>query len=329
MQRWLQRHRMPIYRRCVIQQATDSGFGTALEQLMVGARLWDTSLARRLGVSRSEVFRWRTGRAVPASRNRSRLVDVFRRDGTSLNKLGASHALLLEALEEPWDPPMEGHPLERMDLAQSCMVFAYQYSRRSLPSQWSKRLIELEKVTEGTMESMLYRFSASHRPASVTRAYREWYDDDVVEAYVDSLAARHRLFEERVQQYTVRHLYSKTALLDFLRQRRFHGSQLDPAPVREQVELIVRDLDNHYPNFEIGLDEEPLPFHATIVGRQTVLLLMRDPNPTDATCWAILGMEIAGHDMVRTFSQAFERTWAKKSVVRDPALVKRWLLEQV
>jgi hypothetical protein len=36
-------------------------FGALLEELMLRAGLWDTSLARRLGASRSEVFRWRTG----------------------------------------------------------------------------------------------------------------------------------------------------------------------------------------------------------------------------------------------------------------------------
>ena len=48
-------------------------FGVLLEQLMLRAGIWDTALARRLGASRSEVFRWRTGRAMPTRRNLERL----------------------------------------------------------------------------------------------------------------------------------------------------------------------------------------------------------------------------------------------------------------
>jgi len=48
-------------------------FGEALEQLMLRRDLWDTALSRRIGVTRSEVYRWRTGRTIPSRRSLERL----------------------------------------------------------------------------------------------------------------------------------------------------------------------------------------------------------------------------------------------------------------
>src|SRR5688572_2385409 len=52
-------------------------FGALLEQLMLRAGIWDTVLARRIGASRSEVFRWRTGRVMPTWRNVERLQNAL------------------------------------------------------------------------------------------------------------------------------------------------------------------------------------------------------------------------------------------------------------
>src|SRR5262245_52931452 len=52
-------------------------FGEALEHLMLRANVWDTTLARRLGVARPQVFRWRTGRAMPSRRSLDRLVTAL------------------------------------------------------------------------------------------------------------------------------------------------------------------------------------------------------------------------------------------------------------
>src|SRR5947208_14445125 len=56
---------------------TPKTFGALLEKLMLRAGIWDTALARRLGASRSEVFRWRTGRAMPTRRNLERLQNAL------------------------------------------------------------------------------------------------------------------------------------------------------------------------------------------------------------------------------------------------------------
>src|ERR1044071_2728617 len=58
-------------------RAGAQSFGAFLEKLMLRAGIWDTALARRLGASRSEVFRWRTGRAMPTWRNVERLQNAL------------------------------------------------------------------------------------------------------------------------------------------------------------------------------------------------------------------------------------------------------------
>src|SRR3954454_2618066 len=78
MQRFIRRD-MQRWGRVMGARARDIGssvrqsFGGELEQLMLRAEVWDTALARRLEVSRSEVFRWRTGRSLPSRHNLARL----------------------------------------------------------------------------------------------------------------------------------------------------------------------------------------------------------------------------------------------------------------
>jgi len=38
---------------------------------------------------------------------------------------------------------------------------------------------------------------------------------------------------------------------------------------------------------------------------------------------------MSGLSVVKTFSQAFDRTWGKRTVVKDPAEVRTWLTGQL
>lgn len=40
-------------------------------------------------------------------------------------------------------------------------------------------------------------------------------------------------------------------------------------------------------------------------------------------------METSGLSVVKTFSQAFDRTWGKRSVAKDPAAVRAWFASQL
>jgi len=85
----------------------------------------------------------------------------------------------------------------------------------------------------------------------------------------------------------------------------------------------------HYPNFSIGLDEDALPFDATIVGHEVVLLTLRQAHMVNAQGWTIFGMEMSGLSVVKTFSQAFDRTWGKRNLTKDPAAIRAWFMSQL
>ena len=307
-------------------------FGEVLEQLMLRANVWDTALARRLGASRSEVFRWRTGRALPSRRNLERLQNALQwsADGSPMP---------LEPAE--WDQllVLSGHGIawrtsgpderNRVELPDRCAVYAYQYEQRSFPSQWSRRATEIEREVQGSMHCMLYRPPTFLRPDSITRLYTHWYDADIVDRYVEDLDERRALWEKRVAEYEVRHIYSKQMLAGYISSRTWQGHQLTPEQVHDHMMLLLDLLDRHYPNFAIGLDEDVLPFDATIVGHEVVLLRLRHAHMVNAAGWTIFGMEMSGLSVVKTFSQAFDRTWGKRTVVKDPAEVRTWLTGQL
>ena len=299
---------------------------------MVRAGLWDTTLARRLGASRSEVFRWRTGRTLPSRRNLDRLESALQwSNGPDNVSLDAAEVDLLRSLS--------GHavvgldempdPRNRVELPDRCAVYAYQYGERSFPSQWSRRASEVEHQIQGAMHCMLHRPPTFLRPNSVTELYHRWYDADVVERYVADLAERRRCWEQRIEEYEVRHIYSKPLLAEYLRSRRWQGLELTREQVEEQFRMLLDLLDRFYPNFAIGLDEDLLPFDATIVGHEVVLLTLRQANMVNAAGWTIFGMEMTGLSVVKTFSQAFDRTWGKRSVIKDPNAVKAWIASQL
>lgn len=307
-------------------------FGAHLESLMLRAGIWDTALARRLGASRSEVFRWRTGRAMPTRRNLERLQNALQwsSDGVlvPLDPAEWDQLLVLGGHGVPWrtSGPDERN---RVELPDRCAVYAYQYEQRSFPSQWSRRAAEVEREVQGSMHCMLYRPPTFFRPPSMTRLYREWYDADVVERYIEELDDRLALWEQRVAEYEVRHIYSKPGLAAYLRSRSWQGHQITHEQLREQIMMLLDLLDRHYPNFAIGLDDDQLPFDATIVGHEVVLLRLRQANMVNAAGWTIFGMEMSGLSVVKTFSQAFDRTWGKRTVTRDPAEIRAWFTSQL
>src|SRR5262249_39974686 len=160
---------------------------------------------------------------------------------------------------------------------------------------------EIEREVQGAMHCMLYRPPTFFRPASMTRMYHRWYDKDVIERYVEELDERRQLWEQRVAEYEVRHIYSKPGLTAYLRTRTWQGHQVTREQVRDQIMMLLDLLDRYYPNFSIGLDEDELPFDATIVGHEVVLLRLRQANQVNANGWTIFGMEMSGLSVVKTF----------------------------
>src|SRR3954453_2865675 len=174
-------------------------FGAHLEQLMLRAGIWDTGLARRLGASRSEVFRWRTGRAMPSRRNLERLQNALQwsSNGTLMPLESAEWDRLLVLAGHGIPRPSNGPDARnRVELPDRCAVYAYQYEQRSFPTEWARRIMEIEREIQGGMHCMLYRPPTFLRPDSMTRMYAQWYDDDPVEHYVQDLAERRRRWEE-------------------------------------------------------------------------------------------------------------------------------------
>jgi transcriptional regulator with XRE-family HTH domain len=126
--------------------AATAAFAPRLERIMLGAGLWDASLARRLGVARSEVFRWRTGRVLPAARNRTRLAEVLRAAvrASGHELLPDERALIDQLAAESADHLADAR--NRVELPDRCAVYAYQCAPRSFPSQCSRRTDELERL---------------------------------------------------------------------------------------------------------------------------------------------------------------------------------------
>lgn len=302
-------------------------FGEALEQVMLKRDLWDTALSRRIGVTRSEVYRWRTGRTIPSRRSLERLQAALqwsaRGDRVALAGAEWDNLLSLTGHAIPSLDMMPGLR-DRAELSDRCVVYAYQYERRSFPSQWSRRAMEIEREIQGGIHASLHRPPTFLRPESVSRIYERWYDADLVDRYVEDLAERRRHWEQRVEEYEVRHLFSKPMLTEFARTRRWQGVALTPEQMREQVEILVELLDRYYPNYAIGLDEETLPYDSTIVGQEVVLLTLRQRPSVNMAGWTIFGMEMTGLSVVKTFSQGFDRLWGKRSVTKGPAAIRAW-----
>jgi transcriptional regulator with XRE-family HTH domain len=302
-------------------------FGETLEQLMLRRGLWDTAVATRIGVTRSEVYRWRTGRTVPSRRSLERL-----RSGLQLSAQGQSTTLTPSEWERLL--ALSGHaaPIpsflprtrDRADLSDRCVVYAYQYERRSFPSGWSRRALEIEREIHGGMRGSLHRPPTFLRPESVSRLYSRWYDEDLVEQYVAELRERRERWEQRVEEYEILQLYSKQMMAEYVRTRRWQGIELSPEQLREQVDILLTMLDRHYPNFSVGLDDEILPYDATIIGQEVVLLTLRQRPSINVAGWTIFGMEMSGLPVVRTFSQGFDRMWGRRTVMRDPAAIRAW-----
>jgi hypothetical protein len=309
-----------------------ASFGDVLEQLMLRAKVWDTALARRLEVSRSEVFRWRTGRTLPSRRSLERLQGALHwSNNGALVPLDPSEWDRLLVLAGHGQPrPMNGSDeRNRVELPDQCAVYAYQYERRSFPSEWSRRSAQVEREIQGSMHGMLHRPPTFLRPASITRLYDQWYDRDVVDQYIQDQEERLKLWERRTEEYEVRHIYSKQAMAGYMRSRVWQGHQLSTEQMTDQVDLLLGLLDRHYPNFAIGLDEDALPFDATIVGHEVVLLTLRQAHMVNAQGWTIFGMEMSGLSVVKTFSQAFDRTWGKRNLTKDPAAIRAWFASQL
>jgi hypothetical protein len=302
-------------------------FGDALEQLMMRRGLWDTAFSSRIGVTRSEVFRWRTGRTIPSRRNLERIRAALEwsptGDDISLTPAEWDELLFLAGHAAP-APAGWAQARDRADLSDRCVVYAYQYGRRSFPSQWARRSLEVEQEIQGGIRSSLHRPPTFLRPESVTRLYEAFYDADLVEQYVVELRERRARWEQRLQEYEVQQLYSTPMLAEFMRSRRWQGQVLTPEQMREQVDILLDLLDRHYPNFSIGLDDEPLPYDATIVGQEVVLMTLRQRPSFNMVGWTIFGMEMSGLSVVKTFSQGFDRLWGKRSVTKGPGAVRAW-----
>jgi hypothetical protein len=154
---------------------------------MLRARLWDTTLARRLGVARPQVFRWRTDRAMPSRRSVERLEQALQWsiDGEHLPFDPAEHDRLLVLAGHGLTSLEDIHDSRsKVELPDRCAVYSHRYDRRSWPTQWSLRTYQIEAEVEGAMHCMLYRLPSFFQPEPMMRLYERWYDGDRVETYI-------------------------------------------------------------------------------------------------------------------------------------------------
>ena len=163
-------------------------FSSALTEFMNRAGIGDTELARRIGVARLTVRRWREGNNLPNEETIRKLKSGLR----WLDSTAAIHELTNEEVEQllvtagrQHLPVRQDVEAERTTSTDRCIVYSARYSPVLFPSRWSTRMIELERSVSGSLYMMWSTLpSITRSPAFYQGAYsRELFQRDKVEAY--------------------------------------------------------------------------------------------------------------------------------------------------
>ncbi len=306
--------------------------GELMTRFMDRAEVGDSELGRRIGMSRVTVARWHGGEAVPQEESIRKLKTALRWvDSTGVvRELDDSEVdeLRVAAGYHIAPPQPEMNRAERTD---RCIVYSSRYAPDAFPSQWSNRVIELERAIPGSIATMWNTLpSITRPPAFYSGAHkRDIYRQDKVEAYMAAHEARQQGFLKRLEGSYVRHLYSKKGVDSFLGGASAGGRpEWDfwrlPRPVLvKQLDMILDWMDR-YENFEVRYRESDVPGNVTIIGHDVVLTefsLYSSLRTTDN----INGLELIGTAASVQFTKQFESYWSDKETVKKHEDVTAWL----
>ena len=310
-----------------------SHFKVVFNEFLDRAEVSDSELARRMGVARLTVRRWKEGESLPnedsvrAMRSALRWVDE---EGAVLDLSDDEIGRLLTAggyhTGATSIAPAEG---DRTASTDRCTVYTHRYSRDAFPSQWSTRIIELEALIPGSIYTMWGVLPSVTRSAEFySRGYENGlYDREHVESYMVAHRRRQDAFLNRLQESEVHHLYSVQGIRNFLTGASAIASPLWgwwEAPkhvVEQQFDNVFSWLDN--PNFEVRLRPN-VPGNVTIIGLDTVLVEFTHTARTK-TSDNITGLEIVGPDATLQFTKQFRSFWSDEETIKGRDEVIRQL----
>jgi hypothetical protein len=206
------------------------------------------------------------------------------------------------------------------------VLYIYRHAHNRFPTEWTEAMLRREAEVPGPMITMFSSFHALVRPPELYELYAEqgFYDADAVHSYVEKVRERQADFRNRLLKNTVRHVYSKQALVEFFVSGRWRQLTLPPDMVTKHVDLVVALLDQ-FEKFHVGLSSLPIPLHATVVGHRSAFVEMlhfEHPAPAAAS---LFGFETNRLEIVVVLEEQFDSIWDSEAVETGRAEVRAWL----
>jgi hypothetical protein len=315
---------------------------------MERAEVNETELSRRIDVARLTVRRWRQTENLPSEQMIRRLRSGLR----WIDSAGKVRDLtedeirqLIVAAGYVVDGPLE-HEADKDKVIRNnrCAVYTHKYGPENFPSQWSTRIIELERLTDGNIYTMWSSLPSITRPREYYegawqlpnfKATGDLYDKNRVKPYMDAHEERQERFESRLKYHQVLHLYSIEGVERYLRLEKRENSvenderhpllslpeiwQPPNAVLLKQVKKVLYWLVN-YPNFEVKLRPGHVAGNVTVMregGHDYVVLVEFARAWQRMTMEGIHGLEIAGTEAADQFRQQFNSFWADFHTIKS------------
>jgi hypothetical protein len=305
-------------------------FKTVLNELLERAEVSDTELARRLGVNRLTVRRWRQGESLPNEVSVRSLRAALRwADGDGVVRELSEDELDRLIVAAGYHTAPTQPEFDRVTPTDQCTVYTHRYSPDVFPARWSERIIEVERSSSGSIYTMWGQLPSITRPPEFYASGYEngMYERHLVEAYMDAHAARQADLLTRLQTAEVHHLYSIQGICTLLSgawtpSNALWDWKLPAQLLKRQIDTIVEWLDE-YPNFEVRLRPN-VPGNVIIIGLHTVLVEFTHSSRTTTTD-NVTGLEIVGPDATLQFTKQFRSFWADEETIKDRDHVVREL----
>jgi hypothetical protein len=218
--------------------------------------------------------------------------------------------------------------MDKVEPADRCVAYSIRYSPSAFPSRWSWRVMEVEESSTGGVNTMWRGLPSITRPATfyTSSYYRSHYESGLLDAYAGAHKKRQELFERRLKDSPVQHIYERSQVEDY-----FTGDSSEPRlkSMRDfasaQIEQVLTWLHCFPDTFDVALTSRILPANITIVANEVVLLEFPQWSNLSTTGGNLMGLEIFGSGAVLRFKDQFEAIWYDKNTTRERKDVTRQL----
>lgn len=301
-------------------------FRQSLKAFLTRAGLDQGELAERLDVDGSTVSRWLSKRRPVTPRRQ-----MIRRIRVALNLDDHEYVSLVQVAYPDPGPttveemaPVSPEAVDTSIRAADGVLYLHRYSKDNFPSDWSRVCIDYEKRVPGTMYTLFNTIPSVVRLQKFYEQYSEQkvYERSRVRHYLLQLDERKREFQDRLDKSNVRHIYHRRSIVELIASERWRQVKISPDLWDEQMADIPRMLDS-FANFEIGLSDSPIPFHATVIGHRVALIeMLHHENLTPVA--TVLGFETTKAEVILAIQEQFDSLWATAAVEKNRAAVKAW-----